>query len=69
MPKIVEYPRRSLSDALKLAETVSSLGGKCSIETCAESMERGQWRIFLPKSVQKSFLTHVKESMLVNISQ
>ena len=40
MPRAVEYPRRSLSDALKLAETVSSLGGKCSVETCAESMKR-----------------------------
>ena len=40
MPKAVEYPRRSLSDALKLAETVSSLGGKCSVETCAESMKK-----------------------------
>lgn len=40
MPRTTEYPRRSLSDALKLAETVSSLGGKCSVETCAESMKR-----------------------------
>lgn len=40
MPKIVEYPRRSLSDALELAEAVSNLGGTCSIETCAESMKK-----------------------------
>ena len=40
MPRATEYPRRSLSDALKLAETVSSLGGKCSVGTCAESMKR-----------------------------
>ena len=40
MPKRVEYPRRSLSDALKLAETVSRLGGKCSVETCADSMKK-----------------------------
>ena len=40
MPRATEYPRRSLSDALKLAETVSNLGGKCSVETCAESMKR-----------------------------
>ena len=40
MPKLLEYPRRSLSDAFELAETVSSLGGKCSIETCAESMRK-----------------------------
>ena len=40
MPRTVEYPRRSLKDALNLAETVSRLGGKCSVETCAESMKK-----------------------------
>ena len=40
MPRTVEYARRSLRDALKLAETVSRLGGKCSVETCAESMKK-----------------------------
>ena len=40
MPSPVEYPRRSLRYALKLAEAVASLGGKCSVETCAESMKK-----------------------------
>lgn len=40
MPKVVEYPRRSLSDALELAEAVSGLGGRCSIPTCADSMQK-----------------------------
>ena len=40
MPSPVEYPRRSLRYALKLAEAVASLGGKCSVETCAEGMKK-----------------------------
>ena len=60
MPRAVEYPRRSLSDALKLAETVSSLGGKCSVETCAESMKRkvsGAFTALVSAAVKYGFVT------------
>lgn len=40
MPKVVEYPRRSLRDALELAEAVSSLGGRCTVQTCADGMKK-----------------------------
>lgn len=38
MPKIVEYPRKSLKSALALAEAVESLGGTCSDELAAEKL-------------------------------
>ena len=40
MPKVIEYPRRSLRDALELAEAVSRLGGRCSVQTCADGMKK-----------------------------
>ena len=60
MPRATEYPRRSLSDALKLAETVSSLGGKGSVETCAESMKRkvgGAFTALVSAAVKYGFVT------------
>ena len=60
MPKLLEYPRRSLSDALELAETVSSLGGKCSIETCAESMKKktgGSFSALISAAVKYGLVT------------
>ena len=60
MPRRVEYPRRSLSDALKLAETVSRLGGKCSVETCADSMKKkvsGSFGALVSAAVKYGFLT------------
>jgi hypothetical protein len=40
MPKIVDYPRATLSNSLELAEAVSSLGGSCTAEMAAERMNR-----------------------------
>lgn len=40
MPRIVSYPTASFKNALDLAESVYSLGGKCKIETCADKMGR-----------------------------
>ena len=40
MPKIIEYPRGSLSRSVELAQAVDSLGGKCSTEMCATHMKR-----------------------------
>lgn len=40
MPKILEYPRDSLSKSLDLAEAANSLGGSASIDLCAERLGR-----------------------------
>jgi hypothetical protein len=38
MPKIVDYPRASLSNAVEVASAVYDLGGQSSIHTCADKM-------------------------------
>jgi len=38
MPKIVDYPRASLSNSVEIANAVYDLGGQSSIHTCADKM-------------------------------
>jgi hypothetical protein len=38
MPKAVDYPRASLSNAVEVASAVYDLGGQSSIHTCADKM-------------------------------
>ena len=38
MPRTVDYPGASLRKALETANAVDYLGGKCSLETCADKM-------------------------------
>ncbi|PCJ20266.1 MAG: hypothetical protein COA96_15865 [SAR86 cluster bacterium] len=38
MPKVVDYPRASLSNAVEIANVVYDLGGKSSMHTCADKM-------------------------------
>lgn len=38
MPKVIDYPRSSFKTSLELADSVSYLGGTCSIQTCADNM-------------------------------
>lgn len=38
MPKIVDYPRASLSNAVEIATAVYDLGGESSVHTCADKM-------------------------------
>jgi len=40
MPKNLNYPLASFQKAFALADAVDSLGGKSSVETCAEKMQR-----------------------------
>ena len=40
MPKIVEYPRASFASAIELASAVYDLGGRSSIQTCADKMKK-----------------------------
>jgi hypothetical protein len=40
MPKQIDYPRDSLSKSLQLADAVDELGGSCTADMCAASMNR-----------------------------
>jgi hypothetical protein len=40
MPKITEYPMASLKKSIELAKAVDELGGNCSIDMCAEKLNR-----------------------------
>jgi hypothetical protein len=40
MPKQLDYPKDSLSKSLQLADAVDELGGSCTVDMCAASMNR-----------------------------
>jgi len=40
MPKNLNYPLASFQKAFALADAVDALGGSCSVESCAEKMQR-----------------------------
>lgn len=40
MPKNLNYPLASFQKAFSLADAVDTLGGSCSVESCAEKMQR-----------------------------
>lgn len=39
MPKIIEYPRASFQRVLEMADAVDYLGGKCSVQSCADKLK------------------------------
>lgn len=38
MPKIIEYPRASFQRVLEMADAIEYLGGKCTIQNCADRL-------------------------------
>lgn len=38
MPKVIEYPRASFQRVLEMADAVDYLGGKCSVQSCADKL-------------------------------
>jgi hypothetical protein len=38
MPKMLDYPKSSFKNSIQMAEAITSLGGKCDRETCANQM-------------------------------
>ncbi|MEE9431997.1 MAG: hypothetical protein V3V16_13195 [Melioribacteraceae bacterium] len=60
MPRKLDYPRSSFKNALEIAETVHSLGGKCDAETCASKLGKKTSGAFSKKigaSVKHNLIT------------
>ncbi len=57
MPKFVDYPRGSLKVLSEIATAVKDLGGSCSLETCAD---------YLNKKVSGSFKSQVSSAIKYN---
>jgi len=38
MPKVIEYPRASFQRVMEMADAVDYLGGKCSVQSCADKL-------------------------------
>ncbi len=70
MPKNLNYPLASFQKAYELAEAVDALGGSCSIENCAQKMQRkisGGFMVII-SSAQKFTLVN-SEKGIITISE
>ena len=68
MPKTIEYPRGSLKRAIIIAKAVQELGGNCSIETCAEHLNKqvsGSFRSQISASIKYKLITKAKGNLYV----
>jgi hypothetical protein len=68
MPKIIDYPRASLKRAMLLAEAVDSLGGECSDQSAAESMNlkvSGSFTALIGAAVKYGLISSTKSKLKI----
>ena len=68
MPKLIDYPRTSYTGAWELAEIIDDTGGKCTVETAANKLNRkvsGSFKAIIGSAV-KFGLTTSKRELLTN---
>ena len=68
MPKIIQYPRSSLSNSLKLAEAVYDLGGSCTEEMSAEKLGKklsGSFRAVVSSTGKYGLIERTKGQLYV----
>jgi hypothetical protein len=66
MPKVIDYPRSSLSRAVQLAEVVDSLGGECTDQSAAEHMGNkvgGAFRALIGAAVKYGLISNHKSKL------
>ncbi len=68
MPKNLNYPLASFQKAYTLAESVDALGGSCSVEMCAEKMQRrisGGFMVIISSAQKFSLITFEKSIITI----
>lgn len=64
MPKLIDYPRTSYTGAWELAEIIDETGGKCTLETAAQKLNRkvsGSFKAIIGSAVKFGLLTSKRE--------
>jgi len=69
MPRVNDYPSAAFKSCLQIAEAVDDLGGACSIETCAERLDKqstsGGFRMIISSAVKHGLITNNRGSLTV----
>jgi hypothetical protein len=68
MPKVVDYPHASFKSVFEIAAAVDYLGGSCSVESCAERMQKkvsGAFKALISAAIKHGLLTNKKDVLSV----
>ncbi|MGH7240048.1 MAG: hypothetical protein ACREHG_08280 [Candidatus Saccharimonadales bacterium] len=63
MPRQIDYPRASLSNAIRLADAVHDLGGQCSVELAADKLGKkvsGAFQALVGATMKYGLVAHKK---------
>lgn len=66
MPKVIEYPSSSFAKALELANAVDYLGGNCTVQSCADKLNKkvsGGFGMLISSAIKHSLITRKREEM------
>jgi len=66
MPKVIEYPSGSFAKALELANAVDYLGGNCTIQSCADKLNKkvsGGFGMLISSAIKHSLITRKREEL------
>ncbi len=66
MPKVIEYPSSSFAKALELANAVDYLGGNCSVQSCADKLNKkisGGFGMLISSAIKHSLITRKRDEL------
>ncbi len=67
MPKVVEFPSSPFSKALELANAVDYFGGNCSLQSCADKVNKkisGGFGMLVSSSIKHNLISRKKDQLL-----
>jgi hypothetical protein len=67
MPKVIEYPRASFQRVLEMADAVDYLGGKCSVQSCADKLRvkvTGAFTALIGAAKKHGLVESAKDSLI-----
>lgn len=67
MPKIIEYPRASFQRVLEMADAIEYLGGKCTVQNCADRLGvkvTGSFNALIGAAKKHGLVDSKKETLL-----
>lgn len=66
MPKVIEYPSGSFGKALELANAVDYLGGNCTVQSCADRLNKkvsGGFGMLISSAIKHGLITRKREEL------
>src|SRR5690242_7455367 len=66
MPKVIEYPSGSFTKAMELANAVDYLGGNCTVQSCADKLNKkvsGGFGMLISSAIKHSLITRKRDEL------